>query len=191
MTKAARGPVKNTYAAINGDHPISKGFEGANRIMGGTRLLAVDAVADTAQPFLYVPYFPDLSMEEVYPRENPRGAAVVTREHASEGRTVYIPWNIGRILWEVMAGDHSKLIGNAVRWALNKRSDVEIHGQSVLDLSVREDNSGLAVILNNLTNPMMMKGPIRKAYPAGRQVASGRWSPVARQRPSSPMVASL
>ncbi|MET3896582.1 hypothetical protein ABIB57_000506 [Devosia sp. UYZn731] len=168
LTKAARGPVKNTYVAINGDHPISKGFEGANRIMGGTKLLAVEAVADAEQPFLYVPDFPDLPMEEVYPREDPKGAAVVTREHASGGRTVYIPWNIGGILWEVMAGDHARLIGNAVRWALNKRPDVEISGRAVLDLSVRQDRSGLAVVLNNLSNPMMMKGPIREVYPAGR-----------------------
>ena len=172
LTKAARGPVKNTYVAINGDHPISKGFEGANRIMGGTRLLAVDTVADAQQPFLFVPDFPDLPMEEVYPREDPKGAAVVTREHASGGRTVYIPWNIGGILWEVMAGDHSRLIGNAVRWALNKRPDVEISGQSVLDLSVRMSRAGLAVVLNNLSNPMMMKGPIREVYPAGRQEVS-------------------
>lgn len=172
LTKAARGPVKNTYVAINGDHPISKGFEGANRIMGGTKLLAVDTVADAQHPFLFVPDFPDLPMEEVYPREDPKGAAVVTREHASGGRTVYIPWNIGGILWEVMAGDHSRLIGNAVRWALNRRPQVEISGLSVLDLSVREDRTGLAVVLNNLSNPMMMKGPIREVYPAGRQEVS-------------------
>jgi hypothetical protein len=172
MTKPSRGPVKNTYVAINGLHPISEGFEGANRIMGGTKLLAVDTSADAGQPFLFVPDFPDLPMEEVYPREDPKGAAVVTREHESGGRTVYIPWNIGGILWEVMAADHSRLIGNVVRWALGKRPDVEIRGQSVLDLCVRESEDGLAVILNNLSNPMMMKGPIREVYPVGRQEVS-------------------
>ena len=172
MAKAARGPVKNTYVAINGSHPISEGFEGANRIIGGTRLLAVDAAADTSQPFLYVPDFPDLPMEEVYPREDPKGAAVVTREHASGGRTVYIPWNIGGILWEVMAADHSRLIANSVRWALNKRPDIEITGLAALDLAVRENHAGLAVVLNNLSNPMMMKGPIREIYPVGRQAVS-------------------
>ena len=104
--------------------------------------------------------------------EDPKGGAVITREHASGGRTVYIPWNIGGILWEVMAGDHSRLIGNVVRWALGKRPDVEISGQSVLDLSVRQDADGLAIVLNNLTNPMMMKGPIREVYPVGRHEVS-------------------
>lgn len=172
MTGATRGPVKNTYVAINGKHPVSAGFDGANRIIGGTRLIAVDAAADTQQPFLYVPDFPDLPMEEVYPREEPRGAAVVTREHKGGGRTVYIPWNIGGILWEVLAADHAKLIGNALQWALGKRSDVEISGRSALDLAVRRNDDGMAVVLNNLSNPMMMKGPIREVYPVGRHEVS-------------------
>jgi hypothetical protein len=172
MTSVTRGPVKNTYVAINGKHPVSAGFDGANRIIGGTRLIAVDAAADTQQPFLYVPDFPDLPMEEVYPREEPRGAAVVTREHKGGGRTVYIPWNIGGVLWEVLAADHARLIGNAVQWALGKRGDVEISGRSALDLAVRRNNSGMAVVLNNLSNPMMMKGPIREVYPVGKQVVS-------------------
>lgn len=172
MANATRGPVKNTYVAINGKHPVSAGFDGANRIIGGTRLIAVDAAADTQQPFLYVPDFPDLPMEEVYPREEPRGAAVVTREHKGGGRTVYIPWNIGGILWEVLAADHAKLIGNAVQWALGKRSDVEISGRSALDLAVRRNDKGMAVVLNNLSNPMMMKGPIREVYPVGQHEVS-------------------
>jgi hypothetical protein len=172
LTRAARGPVKNTYVHINGKHPISAGFEGANRIIGGTKLLAVDAVDDAAQPFLYVPDFPDLPMEEVYPRLDPQGAALVAREHASGGRTVHIPWNIGGILWEVLAADHSRLIANAVHWALNKRPDVEITGRAVLDISVREGKTGLAIVLDNIANPMMMKGPIREVYPAGRQEVS-------------------
>lgn len=172
MTKAARGPVKNTYVAINGSHPVSAGFDGANRIIGGTKLIAVDAAADTQQPFLYVPDFPDLPMEEVYPREEPRGAAVVTREHKGGGRTVYFPWNIGGIFWEVLAGDHARLITNAVTWALGKRPDVEISGRSALDLAVRGNDKGMAVVLNNLSNPMMMKGPIREVYPVGRHEVS-------------------
>ncbi len=98
--------------------PISAGYDGAERIIGGTHLIAIEADDDAAVPFLYVPDFPDLPMEEVYPREEPRGAAVVAREHASGGRTVYIPWNIGEMFWEVLAADHGRLIGNAVRWAL-------------------------------------------------------------------------
>ena len=172
LTKPSRGVVKNTYVALNGDHAINAGFDGANRIIGGTYLLAVEPTTDVETPFLYVPDFPDLPMEEVYPREEPKGAAVVARTHASGGRTVYIPWNIGAILWEVQAQDHARLIGNAVQWALNGRTQVEVSGKAVLDLAVRENEQGVAVVLNNLTNPHMMKGPIREIYPVGPQTVS-------------------
>jgi hypothetical protein len=167
-TGASRGIVKNTYVALNGKHPVNSGFDGAARIIGGTHLIAVEAAKGTEQPFLYVPDFPDLPMEEVYPREEPRGAAVVTREHKGGGRTVYIPWNIGAIFWEVLAEDHQRLIENSVRWALGKRPDVAVEGDSFLDLSVRTSGEGVAVVLNNLTNPMAMKGPIREVFPVGK-----------------------
>jgi hypothetical protein len=88
------------------------------------------------------------------------------------GRVVYFPWNIGRIFWEVMAEDHSRLIGNAVRWALGKTPEVTVEGDGVLDVSVRRAEEGVAVVLFNLTNPMMMKGPIRKSQPVGTQTVS-------------------
>jgi len=167
VIRPSRGPVKNTYVALNGDHPIARGFDGAARIMGGTHLIGVEAVAGAARPFLYVPDFPDLPMEEVYPREAPQGAAVIAREHPGGGRTVYIPWNIGAIFWEVLAGDHARLIANAVGWALGARPAVEVEGRGVFDLSVREGDGTTVVLVNNLTNPMMMKGPIREVYPVG------------------------
>jgi len=167
VTRPSRGPVKNTYVALNGGHEIANGFDGAERVMGGTHLIGVEATDGTAQPFLYVPDFPDLPMEEVYPRQEPQGAALIAREHKGGGRTVYIPWNIGAIFWEVLAGDHGRLIANSVRWALGKEADVRVDGKGVLDLSVRQGDDGLVVVLNNLTNPMMMKGPIREVFPTG------------------------
>jgi hypothetical protein len=97
---------------------------------------------------------------------------VVAREHPGGGRTIYIPWNIGAIFWEVLAADHGRLIENAVRWALGKTPDVTVTGHSVLDLSVRASADGTAVLLNNIANPMMMKGPIRAAFPVGRHEVS-------------------
>lgn len=172
ITERTRGPLQNTYVAINDGHPISDGYEDAERIIGGTHLLAVDPVHDAEIPFLYVPDFPDLPMEEVYPREAPKGAAMVARRHRNGGRTVYIPWNIGGIFWEVLAADHQRLIANAVRWALGKRPDVEVTGRAVLDLAVREGENGLAVVMHNISNPMMMKGPTRAIHPVGRQEIS-------------------
>ncbi|WGF87894.1 beta-galactosidase trimerization domain-containing protein [Marinivivus vitaminiproducens] len=172
VTSPARGPVKNSYVAIAGDHPLTHGFEDATRIIGGTHLIAVEPTEDVETPFLYIPDFPDLPMEEVYPREKPEGAAVIARRHPNGGRTVFIPWNVGQVFWDVLAADHARLITNAVHWALGKEPDVRVAGRAVLDVAVRSNDEGLVVLLHNLTNPMMMKGPIRETFPVGEQEVS-------------------
>lgn len=172
LTQPARGVVKNTYVALGRPHPINRGYDGANRIIGGTYLLGIDVVAGVETPFLYVPDFPDLPMEEVYPREEPQGAAVVARETGHGGRVVYIPWNIGEIFWSSLAQDHGQLINNAVAWALDKTPDVSVSGDGVVDLAVRTAKNQTIVALLNLTNPMMMKGPLRSVFPIGPQTIS-------------------
>lgn len=172
VTAAPRGPVKNTYVELSGTHPVNTGYDGAKRIIGGLRLVAVAAEPGTETPFLTVPDFPDLPMEEVYPRLSATDPAVITRETEAGGRTVHIPWNIGATFWEVLAQDHQRLIENAVRWALNGPSMVEVTGPGVLDIGVRTAPGACLVTLVNLTNPMMWKAPIRDIYPVGAHEVS-------------------
>ncbi|HTJ56040.1 MAG TPA: alpha-amylase family protein [Devosiaceae bacterium] len=174
VTRAPRGIVKNTYVALNGAHPINRGYEGTNRIIGGSHLIGIEPVSGTAEPFLYVPDFPDLPMEEVYPREEPKGAAVVARETGKGGRVVYIPWNIGEVFWTALARDHGQLIENAVNWALGSTPEVTVTGEGMVDIAVRRGEKQAVVALLNLTNPMMMKGPLRKVTPIGPQTISIR-----------------
>lgn len=167
-----RGIVKNTYVALAAGHPVNADFGGAQRIMGGTRLIAVEAQPGTTSPFLFVPDFPDLPMEEVYPRAEPTEPAVLARETEAGGRVVYIPWNLGEIFWEVFAVDHARLIRNAVLWSLGKRPQVEVEGRGVVDLALRQSPRSLVLTLLNLTNPMMLKGPVRENLPLGPQRVS-------------------
>ena len=172
LTRPTRGVVKNTYVALNGTHPINAGYEGAARIIGGTHLIDIEPTGTADIPFLYVPDFPDLPMEEVYPREEPRGAALIARDTGHGGRAVYIPWNVGEVFWTVLAPDHGRLIANAVHWALGTRPAVEVAGDGIIDIGLRESGDGLVISLVNLTNPMMMKGPLRAVMPIGRQVVT-------------------
>jgi hypothetical protein len=71
-----------------------------------------------------------------------------------------------------MAVDHGRLIANAVLWALGKIPQVTIEGKGVIDLALHECADGLALTLFNLTNPMMLKGPVRDNYPLGAQKLS-------------------
>ena len=168
------GPVKNTYITLDlPNHPLTRGFAGAERIIGGTRRVPVTLKTATAAiPFRFVPHFPDLPMEEIYARGPASEPAAIAREFQGGGRVVYFPWNIGEIFWEVMNLDHSTLIENAMRWALGRAPRVEVGGLGIVDIATREGDGRLSVHLVNLTNPMMMKGPIREAIPLAGQTVS-------------------
>ncbi|MCD7060639.1 family 10 glycosylhydrolase [Pelagibacterium xiamenense] len=170
----ARGPVKNTYVELTDAHPVNAGYEGARRIIGGTRLLDVAATGQAETPFLFVPDFPDLPMEEVYPREAAHAPAVILSENAAGGRTAYVPWNLGATFWQVLAADHGRLIDNLVRWTLRDEPAISVEGPGVMDVAARTGDNGMAVVLFNLTNPMMMKGPIRSVEPSAPQTVNVR-----------------
>lgn len=185
LTGSRRPHVKNNYIAITGSHPVSQGFDGAERILGGTAVVPIAAEQGTEVPFRFVPDFPDLPMEEVYPREAPRDPAIVTREHPSGGRTAYAAFNLGAVYWEALQSDHGQVIVNLVDWALGGRRQVRVEGVGLVDVAVRERDGGLLVGLVNLDNPMAMRGQmhwlrpldpqvLRVALPAGASGAQAR-----------------
>ncbi|WP_324227876.1 alpha-amylase family protein [Actinotalea caeni] len=161
-----RGPIKNNYITIEGDHPVAHGYDGATRIVGGTRVLEVEAAADADVVFRFIPDYPDLPMEEVYPRRHDGPPAVVAREHASGGRTVYVAFDLGALYWRALQADHGQLIANAVRWALGEeRPHVTVLGQGLLDIAVRAAGNEVAVGLVNLNHPMAMRGQAHELLP--------------------------
>ncbi len=85
------------------------------------------------------------------------------------GRIVYFPWDIDRTFWEVMSVDHGRLLRNSIEWAANEERPVTVTGPGVLDVTVWRQKDSMTVHLVNLTNPMMMKGPIRELMPVGEQ----------------------
>ena len=169
-----RRPVKNNYIAIDHDHRLTAGFDGAQRIIGGTSLVGVAAAEGdgVTVPFRFFPDFPDLPMEEVYPRAAPDAPAVVCREHPGGGRTCCLAFNVGEIFWEALQADHGQLIGNAVRWALGEEPAVSITGNGLIDFAVRSDPSRTTIAVVNLTNPMTMRGQFREVIPLSEQEVS-------------------
>ncbi len=168
------GPMLNSYLSIEMEaatgraHPLTAGFEDAGRIINGVHRVGVTA-ADGAWPLALVPTYPDLPMEEVFPRPvKTREPGVVARENGP-GRVVYFPWDAGRTFWEVLNVDHARLLANAVRWASNEAPAVTVTGPGVLDVAVWEQRNSMTVHLVNLTNPMMMKGPVREVIPVPGQ----------------------
>jgi hypothetical protein len=167
----ARGPMHNSYLNLEADaagrrHPILAGLEGTPRIINGVFWIDVRG-GGPGSPLTLIPQYPDLPMEDVYPRVSHTDTAGVFLRDLGRSRIVYFPWDIDRTFWDVLAEDHLKLLTNAVKWALDEPPLVEIGGPGVLDVTVWRQRASTTVHLVNLTNPMMMKGPLREVTPVG------------------------
>jgi hypothetical protein len=169
-----QGPMLNSYLSLQRQsHPLLAGFEDATRIINGVNCVNVTRPdADAASPLLVVPSYPDLPMEEVFTSAPTAPQPGVVVREVGHGRVVYFPGDIDRTFWEVLDVDHGKLLRNAVTWATNEPAPVTVEGKGVLDISVWGQKSSMTVHLVNLTNPMMMKGPVREVIPLANQQVS-------------------
>jgi hypothetical protein len=168
------GPMQNSYLRLEHDaargHQLLKGLEDAPRIVNGVWRLEVEPREKFAQvPLTLIPSYPDLPMEKVYPRVEKTDIAQVFLRESGKGRVVYFPWDIDRTFWEVLCVDHFKLLRNTVEWATNEEPPVIVTGAGILDVTAWQQKNSFTVHLVNLTNPMMMKGPIRELIPISEQ----------------------
>jgi Hypothetical glycosyl hydrolase 6/TAT (twin-arginine translocation) pathway signal sequence len=167
------GPMQNSYLSLDADaatgrrHPVLEGLEDAPRIVNGAFRVAVTPTQAFPSPVTLIPSYPDLPMEDVYPRVPRTDTRELYLRDLGRSRVVYVPWDIDRTFWDVMCVDHLLLLRNAVRWALNEPPGVEIEGRGMLDVTVWRQQGSMTVHLVNLTNPMMMKGPLREVIPIG------------------------
>jgi hypothetical protein len=171
-----QGPMQNSYLRLEIDspagnrHPLLAGLEDAPRIINGVYRVEVGATGSFRNlPLALIPSYPDLPMEKVYPRVPKTNLPQVYLRELDRARVVYFPWDIDRTFWEVLSVDHLKLLRNAVTWATNEEPLVTVTGPGVLDVTAWQQKNSLTVHLVNLTNPMMMKGPIRELIPVGEQ----------------------
>src|SRR5262245_1729577 len=170
---AALGPMHNSYLSLETDpatgkrHPILAGLEGTPRIINGVFRLEVRSAQPFASPLTLIPQYPDLPMEDVYPRVPHTDTPAVYLRDLGKSRVVYFPWDIDRTFWDVLAVDHLTLLRNAVAWAVNEPPVVQVEGPGVVDVTAWRQRASTTIHLVNLTNPMMMKGPLREAIPMG------------------------
>jgi hypothetical protein len=173
--------MQNSYlrleidAATGKRHPLLAGLEDTGRIINGVSRVHTKTIGTLGNPPLtLIPSYPDLPMEEVFPRIPKTDIPEVFVREVGKGRVVYFPWDIDRTFWEVLSVDHAKLLRNAVEWAANEVAPVTVTGPGVLDVTIWKQASSMTVHLVNLTNPMMMKGPLREFLPTPPQKVSIR-----------------
>jgi hypothetical protein len=167
-----QGPMKNSYLRFSkkSRHPVLRGFEDADRAINGMWRVPVRATAKFSDaPVLFVEPYPDLPMEEVYPRDYHKNVPELYLREIGRSRIAYVPFDLERSFWEILDPDHGRLLSNIVRWAAHEDVPVAVEGRGVLDVTVWRQKSSMAVHLVNLTNPMLMKGPARELIPVGEQ----------------------
>jgi hypothetical protein len=170
------GPMHNSYLRLESDpatgrrHPLLAGLEDAPRIINGASRVEVKVTRPFPDPPLtLIPSNPDLPMEKVYPRIPKTDVPQVFAWELGSARVVHFSWDIDRTFWEVLSADHLHLLRNVVTWATAEEPAVTVTGPGVLDVTIWQQKESLTVHLVNLTNPMMMKGPIRELIPIGEQ----------------------
>jgi hypothetical protein len=178
VTYAGRvqGPMLNSYLSVQGErdtnapHLLLAGFEDATRIINAAHQVEVKPLNDKMfSPLEIVPSYPDLPMEAVFPPPAKAHDPALFMSTFGRGRAVYFPGDIDRTFWEVLDVDLAKLLRNAVLWATNEIAPVTVEGFGVVDVAVWGQKDSMTIHLVNLTNPMMMKGPIREVIPLGEQ----------------------
>jgi hypothetical protein len=180
------GPILNSYLTLEKDpatgrfHPLLAGIDNTTRIINGVnRVIVSPTTPGDHSPLGVVPSYPDLPMEEVFPRpatqsvgpdsgNSAQQAGVFVRQ-VGRGRVVYFPWDVDRTFWELLNVDHGTLLRNAVLWATDEPTPLTVKGPGVLDVAIWTQQHSMTVHLVNLTNPMMMKGPVREIIPVSRQ----------------------
>lgn len=177
--------MQNSYLRLEHStrHPVLRGLEDAGRIINGVRRVHVEPAEPFPNPpVTLIPSYPDLPMEEVYPRTPRTDIPELYLRERGAARIAYFPWDIDRTFWEVLSVDHLKLLRNTVEWATNEPKPVEVTGQGLLDVTVWRQQESMTVHLVNLTNPMAMKGPYREVIPSPPQQVRVRLPAGARPR---------
>jgi hypothetical protein len=161
---------QNAYLNLE-DHssPLLAGLDYAGRMIHGVKRVEIRTAPGLRAPLMTVPTYPDLPMEEVYVRDTATTIPGVMIHSSGSGRVVYFPWDIDRTFWEIMCPEHGIVLANAVRWAASEEQPLRVDGPGVLDVALWKQQSSVTVHLVNLTNPMMMKGPLREILPIGPQ----------------------
>src|SRR3954452_5421206 len=133
------GPMQNSYLSLDADpatgarHPILAGLDAAPRIINGVFRVNVRPTASFPSPLTLIPTYPDLPMEDVYPRVPHTDTRELYIRDLGRSRVVYVPWDITRTFWEVMAVDHLRRLRNAASRAANEPTPVTIDGPGLID----------------------------------------------------------
>jgi hypothetical protein len=168
--------VQNTYLRIEPTSPgaepspLLHGMEDAEFLMGGTwQLTTRPDGANVHPPLTRIPAVANLPMEKTFWTLEKTDEPEVYLKEFGKGRVVYFPWDLDRLIWDVLSLDHVLLLQNAIQWAANEPAPLRSRGAGFFDITAWRQKDSLAVHLVNMTNPMAMRPNIHELIPSPPQ----------------------
>jgi hypothetical protein len=176
VTGPWRERIQNSYLTLHHDRDdMTRAVLGTlrevPRIINGTALLstAPRPDSDATHPVTLVDTFPDLPMEEVYPRDRTEGEPQLYLRRHGAGRVAYLPGALDRAFHDFLAHDHFLLLSGVLNWARAADPLVQITGRGVVEVTAWRQERSLTVFAVNHTNPMYLKGPVSEVIPSPPQ----------------------
>lgn len=163
--------VKNNYIVPAEGSTLRAGFDGATRIIGGTRLAMLKTPPGVAVDWRFVPDHPDLPMEEVYPRSEAVAPAVFGGALGA-GHVRVVAFNAAELYGEVLLQDHLTLLGNVVSEGLGGGAAVRLEGAGLVDCASWVQDNGYSFVFANLTGMAALRGQQRTVWPLEGLTAS-------------------
>ena len=169
----AAGPIQenmqNSYLRLEMDtmHPVLSDFTDTERITNGfSRIPVKENTTFAVKPVTLIPSYPNLPMEEVYPRQDHTGIAELYLRSYGAGLVAYFPWDIDASFWALFSLDHLRLFINTLNWVHQEEQIITLKGPGVFDLAIWKQEKSITIHLINMTNPMYMEGPVRELLPS-------------------------
>ena len=97
-------------SATGARHPVLDGLHDTPRIINGVFRVNVTPKVPFPSPVTLIPTYPDLPMEDVYPRVAHTDTRELYLREIGRSRVAYVPWDIDRTFWDVMCVDHCRLL---------------------------------------------------------------------------------
>lgn len=159
-----RLPTETTAAR----HEILQEFTGTDILACGGALEALEVSSGATVPLSFVPAVPVMPVEAVWMRE-PKTTipGLVLNEHASGGRTAYLPADLDRRFARENLPDHGDLLASIVRWAVRGDVPVRVEGAGLIDCHLYRQPGRMVLHLVNLTSAGTWRTPVHELIPVG------------------------
>jgi len=162
------GPHKAGERAEPGTrHPILKGFDATDLIAYGGVLWPQSVSADRAVLMTYVPPFPSMPIDEVYPKVECTTVPGLVVGTYGQGRVAYMPADFDRRYGIDPITDHRTLLENLLAWATGPAVQLRVVGPANLATRLEQRGDGLVLHLVNLTGADNQAGAVRETTPVG------------------------